>query len=456
MHSRNNIPLVAIVGRPNAGKSSLFNRLVRSRTAIVHKEPGVTRDRLIRPAVWKEKTFDLADTGGLDFSRETAPTPEMERIRNAVHLQAQYAIRDADILIFMADVEAGLTPLDEELAHRLRRHGKTVFLAANKTDNQERERMCADFHRLGFPVFPISATHFTGVPALMDAVASALPHHEDNARTDSDKPLRVAVVGRPNVGKSSFLNALLGDDRLIVSDVPGVTRDSVDIPFAAGDGDGARNYVLIDTSGIRRIRGPRDAVEYFSVTRAENSLATADIAVIMLDAAAGPTAQDKKIASMVVDHVKGCVLAVNKWDLARGVKRGDYENALRNAMPFMDFAPVIFMSSKTGFNVGRALETIGRVAEHMNTRLPTGPLNRAIACACGRTNPPSVKGGKLKIYYAVQTGSAPPAITLFVNDTKRMARSFEQFIARTIRENFALEGAPLVIRLRSSHAKSSG
>ena len=328
--------VVAIVGRPNVGKSALFNRLAGRRIAIVHEEPGVTRDRLECIAEWDGRRFELVDTGGLGRMDDAATRGVIEE---GTQRQVELAIREAGVAILVTDLTAGVLPLDRDVARRLHESGRFTIIAANKADHPGRDLQAAEFEALGFPVFPVSALHNRGLGDLMESVLAALPPGES---AEGELPLKVAVVGRPNVGKSSYINKLLGSDRVIVSDVPGTTRDSIDVPFSFGTGEAARRYVLIDTAGARRLGRAHPAVERFSLFRAQKSIERADVVVLMLDAVEGPAEQDKKIAAQIMEHRKGCLLLVNKWDLAGKMKPEEYEPALRREMPFLEFAPVLF------------------------------------------------------------------------------------------------------------------
>lgn len=439
---------VAIVGRPNVGKSSVFNRLTGRRIAIVHAERGVTRDRLIGEAQWEERRFELIDTGGLG---RLEPIPggapaSIAEIERGVRRQAEAAIQDATAILFVTDVETGILPQDEEVAALLRKSGRPVFLAANKADNPARDAAVADFARLGFPAFPVSVLHNRGFEPLMQAVIGALPAGENPTVTN---PLKVAFVGRPNVGKSSVINRLLRSDRVIVSDQPGTTRDSIDIPFSIGRDAMARHYILTDTAGIRRAGKIPGPVDRLGVARAEQSIGRADVVGLVLDAEQGPTAQDKTIAARIIESRKGCVLVVNKWDLAQTASEQRYQAALRRALPFCDFMPVVFVSAKTGCNIRRLVETIDGIALRLQTILPTGVLNRMIMDTCEKVQPPLVQGRRLRIFYATQMTSHPLVVLLFVNDPRRMVPAYQAYLIRCLRSAFGLEGVPVTLQLRA-------
>lgn len=439
--------IVAIVGRPNVGKSAVFNRIVGRRIAIVHDEPGVTRDRIVAEAKFEEQRFELIDTGGLSLlDREGTG----DTIEAGTRDQATVAIAEAQVIIFVVDITAGITPLDHEVARMLHESGRPVLVAANKADHEGLDATAGEFEPFGFPVFPVAALHHRGFDPLLRAVVKQLPDEEPPTRA---RPLRVAIVGKPNAGKSSFINRILRSERVLVSPVPGTTRDSVEIPFTIGSGPQARHYLLIDTAGLRKLRRAENAVERWSIMRAQESIEKADICVLVLDAEEGPTVQDKKIADLIVEHRKGCVVAVNKWDRAADTKvtQTAYEKGLRKAMPFFDYAPVVFISAQSGLNVRRAIETMDHVSAQITTVLPTSVLNRILSAAAERVQPPMVHGKRLKIYYGTQVGERPVRIRLFVNDVDLLSQGYRAFLLGQLRAKVGLEGAPVVFDLKSSH-----
>lgn len=439
---------VVIVGRPNVGKSALFNRIANRRIAIVHDQSGVTRDRIVREVAWHDESFHLVDTGGI---RLFDGTKEHNVIEMAVREQVDVAMADAAAVILVVDVLAGLQPADEEVARLVHKSGRPCFVAINKCDLPRHEEGAGDFDRLAFPAFAVSAQHNRGVDGLMEAVVKALPPKTEAELAEAAKPLRVAVVGRPNAGKSSYINRLLRSDRVIVSDVAGTTRDCVDVPFTIGSGPTARHYTLVDTAGMRHVHKIDTSVERFSLFRSEEAVRECDVAVLVMDAEIGPTTQDKFIASMIQREAKACVILVNKWDLARA--KGYTETAaiahLREMMPYLRHVPVVFMSAREGYNVRNSIEAIDRVAGNQRRVLPTGVLNRTLSEALARTQMPSRNGRQLRFHYATQTGANPMILRLFVNDARIATKPFQDYVVRNIREAFDLEGAAVILQFRS-------
>lgn len=437
--------VIAIVGRPNVGKSAVFNRIAGKRIAIVHDESGVTRDRLMREVDWEGQKFSLVDTGGimiLDAKNEKDP------IVAGVRAQVDSALDDAAVVIMVTDVQQGVQPMDEEVARIVRKSGVPCILAVNKCDLDRHEEGVNEFARLGFPYYPVAAQHNRGMGALMEAV---LPHLPEAVNETEKKPLRVAIVGRPNAGKSSYINRLLKAERVIVSDVAGTTRDSIDIPFTIGEGDQARHYTLVDTAGMRHKHSVDSAVERFSLFRAEESVKQADVVVLIMDPELGPTVQDKHIAALIQQENKACVLLLNKWDIAleKGMKEKETSETLRKILPFMNYCPLLLISAKTGYNIRKSIEVIDAVAAQTQVKLPTGMLNRTLVDATHRVVAPSRAGKRLRVYYAVQVGTAPIMIRMFVNDPKLATKQYTDFMTRALRERFGLEGAPVVIFYRA-------
>ena len=444
-HPESKSRIVAIVGRPNVGKSAVFNRIAGKRIAIVHDESGVTRDRLMREVDWEGQKFSLIDTGGV-------VTLDAEGRKNTIELgiraQVDAALGDAAVAILVVDVQQGVHPLDEEVARIIRKSGVPCVMAVNKCDQPQHEVGVEEFARLGFPFFPVAAQHNRGMDDLMEAMLPLLPEAVNETEI---KPLRVAIVGRPNAGKSSYINRLLRADRVIVSELAGTTRDSIDVPFTIGSGDQARHYILVDTAGMRNRHSIDNAVERFSLFRAEESVKDADVVVLVLDPELGPTVQDKHIAALIQKNKKGCVLLMNKWDIAdeKGMTQTKTEPVLRQVMPFMNYVPVVFMSAKTGYNVRKSIEVIDAVAAQTRVKLPTGMLNRTLVEATRRVVAPAKNGKRLRVYYAVQLGVAPITVRMFVNDPKLATKPYTDFMTRSLRERFGLEGAPVEILYRA-------
>ena len=431
------IPLVALVGRPNVGKSSLFNRIVGERLAIVEAIPGTTRDRLYASADWAGRHFNVVDTGGL----EVGEVADMGvRIRN----QAAVAVTEADVIVMVVDLREGVTAADEEVATYLRQSGKPVVLAANKGDSAGQRQNAADFWALGLgEPYPVSAVHGTGTGDLLDAVAAHLPPAEAPADEDA---VRVAIVGRPNVGKSSLLNRLLGEDRVIVSPVPGTTRDPIDVRVRYLE----RDITLIDTAGIRRRGRVEPGIEKYSVLRAVRAVERADVVALLIDATEGVTAQDAHVASVIEQFGKGAVLCVNKWDLVeKDTHTADsYGRKVREELKFLPYAPILFISALTGQRATKVLERAVEIAVVRTMRVPTGELNRFMTEAQGRHSPPSHKGRPLKIRYVTQAGVAPPVFVFFVNDPELVHFSYERYLENQLRERFGYEGTAIRLVFR--------
>jgi GTP-binding protein len=459
--------LIAIVGRPNVGKSALFNRIVGRRIAIVHDQPGVTRDRVSAEAEWRGRTFSLVDTGGIGLLRGEKSDDVIIR---AAFEQVQLAIEAANAIILVVNVQEGVVPLDREVAQRLRASGKPVLVAVNKVDNA-RERASADeFAELGFEgIFPVTAIHGEGIEDLMNAAVAHLPEQAGGESTHPTPALKLAIVGRPNVGKSSIINSLTQSQRVIVSPIPGTTRDAVDVPFEV-ETDGVRQrYVLIDTAGLRKTRRVNDSIEFFSVKRSEDSIARCDISVLVLDAESGIIEQDKKIADTIVENRKACIVVVNKWDLvdehvrkAREEeieRRQDKNRSRRKQMTtlsefgqwvqerlfFLDYAPVIFTSAQSGFNLERLLEAVRYVAAQLLQRIPTAILNRTLHDAVERRQPVSAAGHRLKFFYATQVKESPPTFVLFVNRADLLSDPYKKYLQGELRKAFGYEGCPVVL-----------
>lgn len=439
--------VVSLVGRPNTGKSALFNRIAKKRVAIVFDQPGVTRDRVTREVEVLGRRIMLVDTGGIAFDRRVTGDPLDDETRS----QAALAVEDSAVCVIVVDAREGIAPLDAEVIQRVRESGVPCMIAANKCDTAGEDWHAAEFERFGLPVFPTSAEHGRGVEALVESLVAKLPPAVENET--ALRPLRVAVVGRPNVGKSSYINRLLNAPRVIVSDVAGTTRDAVEVPFTIGSGPEARHYMLVDTAGIKpHTKMSKTSVDNFSLFRTEEAIREADVVLLLLDAKLGPTLQDKRIAGRILDAHKACVVLCQKWDLAIADGITDERKALaamRSMMPFLNFAPVVCCSNKSGYNVRRTVEAIDRAAASAGERLPTGMLNRVLATATKKTLAPMVRGKRLKVYYGLQVATNPQTIRLFVNDPKLVTPAYLSYMEKNIRARFGLEGAPLRIFLKA-------
>ncbi len=439
-------PIVAIVGRPNVGKSTFFNRMLGERTAIVQNEPGTTRDRLYGDAEWGGRAFTLVDTGGLDTVTAVGPSSG-EDIAAATREQAQQAIDEADLIVFMLEAYTGPTPTDEDIADLLRRTDKPVVLAVNKAENVDRANAAVEFYSLGMgdPI-PFSAYHGTGTGDLLDTVVKLLPPVAEEEEPEPDAT-RIAIVGRPNVGKSRLLNAILGQERSIVSDVPGTTRDPVDTAVEwAG-----HNLVLVDTAGIRRRGKVEQGIEQYSVIRSLRAISRSDVVLMLIDANEGLTAQDEHIAGYVLDESKGLVIVVNKWDLVE--KESDtmrlYTQQLRERLQFLSWAPITFISAKFSQRIPTALEAAVRIAEEREKRVPTAALNRLLKEAVYDHEPPSKPGKWLKFLYATQADIRPPTFVFFVNDAAQVQFGYRRYLENRLRERFGFEGTPIKLIFRS-------
>ncbi len=437
-------PLVAIVGRPNVGKSMLFNRLVGKRLSIVEDTPGVTRDRLYAECEWCGRTFDMVDTGGIEPSTDS-------EILLFMREQAQIAIDAADVIVLVTDIRTGVTAADKDVANMLLRSRKPVVLAVNKADSTGPEDPAVyEFYELGLgdPI-AVSAVHGHGTGELLDACLAHLPPREEEE--EEDDSIKVAVIGKPNVGKSSLINCILGEKRVIVSNVAGTTRDAVDTPFENDKG----KYVFIDTAGIRRRSKVDERVEKFSVMRAQLAIERADVCVIMIDARDGVTDQDTKIAGLAHEAGKASIIVVNKWDLVEK-ETGTMEKMRKDVMrdlSFMSYAPVLFISALTGQRTDRLFELINFVNDQSNMRISTGMLNDVLADAQARVQPPTDKGRRLKIYYMTQTGIKPPNFVIFCNSRELFHFSYQRYLENQIRGVFGLEGTPIRLVIRQKGDK---
>ncbi len=431
--------VVAIVGRPNVGKSMLFNKLIGKRMSIVEDTPGVTRDRLYADCEWAGRTFTLVDTGGIE------PQTDSEILR-FMRDQAEIAVQNADVIVFMTDLKTGLTAADQDVASMLLRSNKPIVLAVNKSDTVGTPPPeFYEFYNLGLgdPI-AVSAVHGHGTGDLLDRCIEYFP--DENEADEEGEGIKVALIGKPNVGKSSLTNKILGEERVIVSDMAGTTRDAVDSSFENEYG----KYVFIDTAGIRKKSKVNDDIEKFSVLRASLAVERSDVCLIMIDAQEGVTEQDTKVAGLAHDAGKACIIVVNKWDL---VEKDDKtlrkeEEKIRKDLAYMTYAPILFISAKTGQRVGKLFEMINSVYAESSKRITTGMLNNVLADAVARVQPPTDRGKRLKVYYITQTGVRPPNFVIFCNDAKLFHFSYQRYLENKLREVFGFEGTPIRVVIR--------
>ncbi|MFC8687594.1 ribosome biogenesis GTPase Der [Brevibacillus porteri] len=432
------LPVVAIVGRPNVGKSTIFNRLIGERVAIVEDMPGVTRDRLYGKGEWLTHTFHVIDTGGIEFG-------ETDEILTQMRYQAELAIDEADVIIMITDSRTGVTDADVELSRMLNRTGKPVVLAVNKADNPEMRADIYDFYSLGLgEPFPVSGSHGLGLGDMLEDVVQHFPAEDDEEKRDD--VIRVSIIGRPNVGKSSLTNAILGEERVIVSEVAGTTRDAIDTPF---ERDG-QSYILVDTAGMRKRGKVYETTEKYSVMRAMRSIEDSDVVLVVINGEEGIIEQDKKIAGYAHEAGRGVIIIVNKWD---AIEKDDktmqrFTELIREEFKYLDYAPIMYVSAKSKQRVHTILPKVNEVAQAHTMRIPTAVLNDLVTDATIRTPPPSDRGKRLKINYATQATVKPPTFILFVNDPELMHFSYERYIENKIREAFVFEGTPVRIWTR--------
>jgi GTPase len=439
-------PIIAIVGRPNVGKSTLFNRLVGERQAIVQNEPGTTRDRVYGTAEWGGAEFTIIDTGGLQDEDEIRSSSESE-IARSTRTQARVAIDEADVIVMLVDAKNGLTAGDAEIADLLRRADKPTILVANKADSTERRDAAVEFYEIGLgEPLPVSAYHGNGTGDLLDRIVESLPEVDEEEETEGT---RIAIVGRPNVGKSRLLNSLLGQERAIVSDVPGTTRDSLDTELTWE----GRPVILIDTAGIRRRGRVEQGIERYSVMRSMRAIDRADIVLLVIDATEDFTAQDLHIAGYVEEQKKGLVVVVNKWDLVEKnpTTMEEYRSRAARQLDFAAYAPLVFISAKLGQRVDRVLEMAFRVVAEREKRISTSALNKLMREAVAKHQPPSRPGKWVKFFYATQADIAPPTFVFFCNDPKQIHFGYRRYMENELRAAFGFVGSPLRISFRSRH-----
>lgn len=427
------LPVVAIVGRPNVGKSTLFNRIINQRLAIVEDKPGVTRDRNYAQAEWMGHKFDLIDTGGITW--------EGGKIEEEIRAQAEIAIEEADVIVMLTSVVNHMTDLDERVAHLLYRTQKPVILAVNKADNPEQRNDIYDFYSLGLgdPI-PVSSSHGTGIGDLLDAIVDKFPEDKD---TQAEDVISFSVIGRPNVGKSSIVNKLLGEDRVIVANEEGTTRDAVDTPFTK---DGVK-FKVVDTAGIRRRGKVYEKTEKYSVLRAISAIERSDVVLLALDASTGIREQDKHVAGYAHEAGRGIIIVVNKWDLPKknSTSAKEFEREIKEEFQYLDYAPILFVSAKTGQRLDQIPSMVKEVYDNQNQRIQSSVLNDLLLEASKLVPTPMVKGKRLRVYYMTQVSTNPPTFVVFVNDPELMHFSYERFLINQLRQNFDFTGTPIKI-----------
>jgi GTPase len=437
-------PVIAIVGRPNVGKSTLFNYITGKKISIVDDTPGVTRDRIYSDFSWRSKEFILIDTGGIETGSD-------DEIKIKMRTQANIAIETADVIIFLVDLKTGVTPQDAEIAEILRKSGKKVVLTVNKADHAGgMPAEVFEFYDLSLgDLFAVSSEHRLGIGELLDEIYR-LTEHINDAEEVTDA-IRVAIIGKPNSGKSSLINKILGEERLIVSKTAGTTRDAVDTRVKFGD----KEYIFIDTAGIRKHSKVSESIEYYSILRAVSAVERADVCLIMIDAGEGVTEQDTKVAGIAHESGKACLIVINKWDLIEKETKTleTYKKDVESRIPYMSYAPIVFISAKTGQRIGRLPELIDYVYDQSSLRITTGMLNDVINEAIAITPPPSHKGKRLKIFYMTQTGVRPPSFVIFINKKDLFHFSYQRYIENTLRKNFGFEGSPLKVTVREKGEK---
>ncbi len=429
------LPIVAIIGRPNVGKSTLFNRLLKKRLAVVDNRAGVTRDRNYATCTWNDKSFYLVDTGGLLPSTK-------DELEKQVKAQAESAMDEADIILFLVDNKVGAQEIDLEIARKLRKSDKKVFLVANKADNQKEELEAHSLARLGLgEPYPISAENGRNATELLEEISRLLPE----VKPEEEKGIKVAVIGRPNVGKSTFVNTLLGEQKLVVSQTPGTTRDSIDSRVRIEEDD----FILIDTAGLRKRTRVKDDLEYYITLRTLRSIQRADVCLLLTEAPAGLINQDLKIATEVIDMWKGLVIGVNKWDMIeKENKSADYYTKwIKSYAPFLDFVPVSFISAKTGQRVRKMMELVKEIYLERRKRIPTNELNKILEAEIKKQPPSAVKGRYVKIYYCTQTDIMPPTFVFFCNYPDLLKKPYLKYLENKIREHFGFAGCPLRIKV---------
>ena len=433
------LPIVAIVGRPNVGKSTLFNKIAGSRIAIIEDTPGVTRDRLYEEVSYLNKPFYLVDTGGIDLGDE--------KFNDEIKMQAEIAINEADVVIFVVDAKDGITSNDLVVRDILRKSNKKIIVAMNKMDNKDSYDNIYDFYELGFDNYiPISAIHNTGYIELMDEVTSGFRTKDES---DEDERLKIAIIGRPNVGKSSLTNAILNENRVVVSDVAGTTRDSINTVFKYHD----EEFVFIDTAGMWKKGKVYESVEKYSLFRSMNSIDKSDICLLVIDAEDGIKEHDKHIAGYAIERGKGLIIVVNKWDAVENANISEFKKLVRSEFQFATYAPVVFLSALTKKRIHTLMPEVLKVKENISREIKTSVLNEVIEDAYSLNPAPSYKGKRLKIYFVSQTGVKPPKFTFRVNSKGLVHFSYERYLENKLRENFELEGTPIVLQFKNRNGE---
>lgn len=431
-------PVVSIVGRSNVGKSALFNKIVGKRVSVVHDSLGVTRDRVCSEFEWRGRNFTLVDTGGLEFDTN-------DSIKSMIEEQVKFAISSSDLVLFVVDYKSGLMNLDKEIAFLLRKSSKNIIVCVNKCDNTRDLNSIGEFYSLGFDdLIAISSVHGHGTGDLLDLICEKIPEKKQNFNTKDY--ISVSIIGKPNVGKSSIINRLCGEQRSIVADFSGTTRDSVDTMLEVN----GTNYSIVDTAGIRRKNNLKSNIEKYSTFRALDSVERSDVCLVVIDASEGITSQDAKIAGVSKNYNKSCIILVNKWDKLESNTQNviDFEEKIRENFKFASYAPIIYISAKTGRNFDKIIPTINKVYGSFSRRVPTGILNSFLEDAIFRTPTPSIKGKQLKIYYMTQTGVKPPTFVFFVNKSKLFHFSYQRYIEKGLRNSFEFSGTPLRFVIR--------
>jgi GTP-binding protein len=433
---------VAIVGRPNVGKSSLFNRLIGKRKSIVDPQSGVTRDRIYEIVEWDRYSFELIDTGGLDFAKNCS-------ISQRISEQVKYAINEAQVILFLVDGKDGINPYDKEVSRFLLEFSKPVVLAVNKIDTVEEMTLATEFYQIGFDrIYPVSALHGLGLDDLLEETVSYLTPVSDTGEQEEDIP-KITIVGKPNVGKSTLLNVLLEEDRAMVDDVPGTTRDIIDTRLVINNVP----YLLVDTAGIRHKKKFDNTIESYAFFRTEDAIKRSDLIFMIIDAQSKVTRQDERIISMIIEAGKAVVLIINKWDLFKNVSKSDYLKEIERKISFVSYVPVVFISAKEKINIPQLFKIVPRVLENYSRRISTQLLNKMISDAIEVNPPPLQKGNRLKVYYAVQTKIKPPTFTLFANNKKYFSENYKRYLVNILRKLFEFEGSPVIMFAKSKQKR---